>query len=721
MTAEKGKTGVLLPLILIGAVFLSGVGLLGLLLQAADRDDVEDTQNNIENGIVNEEIHTAEMAAQVRYEESYQQAEAAKHNAPSEKGIPLTEGFEQPEIPVLPQNGEDDVTRSSDDLLEEDGFISRNEGPGAPDVNLDESISMLNGHGHLLEETYSSIKDGEVPEEVPSSEIHGEVTLPVSEEGVFIDDGKMIEVGDELEATEKDIGDILGNNTPDATSAGLNEDDLSGTLWDISNSTLRDSDGDGNPEWKYELRVSHGSINKTFPSGTIEYVIGFEYEYRDADSDGTPDFEKGVHVKMANFTANGIKIAEGIEYTEVLKNDTDGDGIIDRIEARHLSYGYHATMLKTIKMYAVGGELIMDDGDADGVFEDKTATAIFFYRHQTVNPEIILRESFAFISGEEHVEKKQLSKLAFTRWNNTKGETILEKGYIWSYTEEDDSKNLLIIAGKNNSLTNKVQYVIFNGTETVTDTTTAYHITAFAVENSTLLFGGQRSDVVAIDYQVDVSGNQKDEKGFLAAGKTDNRTNRLEESFLLISVDKTTVSGVLMTEDLTVLAGKNVTTDSLNSTMAFANKVYTDADTDGNPEYVKEAWAVGSSYDKDMDGNKDREAYIVHWNEKRDSDDDGNPEWNQTFNMAGWKVDNDDDGTFDSERGLMTNTTSYDNNSNGFVELKETGIVGFEKIDDDSDGTLEVERYAGAWEKVTDVNDDGTEINKEAGTWAHEE
>ena len=720
MTTGKGKTGVLLSLVLIGAVMLSGVGLLGLLLQAVDRDDGEIVSGNIKNSLVNEEIETAQVVAEERFEGSFEEVEAVKDQIPNERSIPISHAFDQPDVPPL-STGEQEVTRSDDDLLSENGFIGRDRSPGAPDIDMDDTLSQLNGHGSLLEETYGLVRNAEVPKELPTVSIDEEATIPVTEDGVVIEDDMVGEVSEDLIGVSGNIKDLIGDIAPDTTSAGIGEDAISGTAWDVMNSTIRDSDKDGNPEWKYEVRVAFGVINKTLLNGTLEYVIGFEYEYRDDDSDGIPNYERSVRIKLANFTVNGAMIAEGLSFTEAIRNDTDGDNTIDHVEIRHISYGYHATVLRTVRSFATAGKLIMDDKDNDGIFEEKEGTVVFFFRHQTVNPDVILREYLVLIHGKEDTVQKELSKLAFTRINNTMGVTLFEKGYIWSYREDDNSKNLLIIAGKNNTVTGKVQYVIFNGTETTTATTTSYKVTAFAVENSTLLLGGQRSDMVAIDHQVDVTGNQKDEKGFLAAARNDRRPNRIEESFLLISVDRTEISGVLLNENSTVLAGKNVTTDGLDSIMGFANRIYIDNDADGNPEYVKVSWAVGRSEDLDNDGIVDREGYIVSWNEIKDNDDDGNPEWNQTFVMMGWKLDDNDDGNIDLERGLVTNITVYDNNSNGTVELKETGIVGFEKADNDSDGTMDSERYMGAWEKVEDVHDDGTEINKQSGTWAHEE
>lgn len=720
MTAGKGKTGVLLPLVLIGAVFMSGVGLFGLLLQAADRDSGSG-QIEIENSIMNEEISNAQEVAQVRFDESFDEAQKAKTHVPAEKSLPISKGFEQPDMPSLPQ-GEEETTRSSEeDLLSEDGFISKDSSPGAPDIQVADSLSLLDGKGDLLKETCTTVKEGEVPDRLPFIEIDEEVSIPVTEDGVDIDDDRIDEVSDDLEDASNDIEDLLGENTPETTKAGVNDDISDSNIWNISTSTIRDSDNDGNPEWKYELRVAYGMINRTFLNGTLEYVVGFEYEYMDSNDDGIPEYEKAVHVKMANYTASGIKLAEGVSYSEILKNDTDDSGIIDSVEIRHLSYGYHATILKTIRSYAVAGELIMDDADEDGIFEDKEGTAVFFYKHETVNPSVTLKESIVIIHGKETKDRAELSKLAFNRINTTTGKTIMEEGYIWSYTENDDSKNLLIIAGRNNTVTGKLQYVILNGSETIFENSTVHKLTAFAVENSTLLFGGTRSDAVALDYTVTISGEQTTERGFLAAARTDTRDSRLDESFFLISMDRTEVSEILVNENSTIIAGKNVTTDGLNSTMAFANKIYIDSDSDGNPEYVKESWAVGRTEDRDIDGNPEKEAYAVHWTEIKDQDDDGNPEWNQTFSMLGWKTDSNDDGNIDIERGLMSNVTAYDSNSNGFVELKETGIVGFEKKDTDSDGMIDKENYLGAWEKVTDVYDDGTEINTQSGTWSHQE
>jgi len=518
----------------------------------------------------------------------------------------------------------------------------------------------------------------------------------------------------------EDLSDLLGENSPDTAQAGLHPDALNGSAWTMNNSTVRDSDKDGNPEWKYELRIAAGMVNRTLLNGTLTYIVGFEYEYRDADSDGEPEFEKATSVKYANFSVSGTTLAEGIEFSEAIRNDTDGDGTVDRVEVRHLSFGYHATFLGTIKSFAVAGELIMTDGDANGVFENKEATAAFFFKHEKTNPSVTLKEALVIVHGKETPSKAEVSKLAFQRINNTQGVTLLEEGYVWTYSEMDGYKELVALAGRNNSVTGRVQYAVLNASEKVVGTQKQTHVTAFAVENSTLLFGGIRSDAVAIDVTVIEDGSTRAEKGFLAAARTDVRPSRKDESFVLISVERESVSNVTTSEEVLILAGHNATASGLNSTMALATRSYTDADGDGNAEYLRTSWAVGRSEDWDMDGTVEAEAYIVHWDEIKDQNDDGNPEWNQSFTMMGWKSNPDDDDDVDVERGLMTNVTAYDTNSNGYVELKETGMVGFQKTDSDSDGNIDKEEYIGAWEKVTDVNDDGTEINTQSGTWAHE-
>jgi len=718
MSEGKGKTGILLPVVLIGAVLLSGIGLVGLFLQAADRDGEVNGPGMMMPGTENEQIATAEMAAGERYDESYRQVQEVRDLIPAERDMPISAGFDEPPVPAAAP-GDGDLTRSDDDLLSQEGYIDRGDSPEAPEVGMDDTFSLLGDDDDVLDGTLELVRNGDVPDELPSVDVEKEVHIPITENGVRIDEDLAEDVSGDLGGLSEELQGVLGENAPDTNSAGFDTGKVPLTTWDVSNSTVRDEDGDGNPELKLEFRVASGTVNRTMPNGTLAYIVGCEYEYRDSDSDGYPEFERSVNVRFANFTMNGLKVAEGLSYSEVLRNDTDGDGVVDRVEMRHLSFGYHATVLGTVRSFALGGELIMDDVDEDGVFEKKEGTAFLFFRHQIGSSGVIIRESLVLVQGKEAPNERALSKLAFTRLNNTRGETLLERGYLWSYHEGSASRDLLVIAGRNDTVTGRLQYVILNATEESSMEGSRCRVTAFGVNNSTLPSGKERSDAVAVDYDVRISGSRKEENGFLAAARTEKGNGSLEESFILISVNRTGVSSIPEKEDSTVLIGRNVTNGGLNSTVAFASRMYRDADRDGNPEYLRESWAVGRSEDHDRDGVKELEGYIVHWNELRDLDDDTNPEWNQTFTMMGWKRDTNDDSNIDVERGVMVNRTAYDENSNGTVELMETGIIGFEKTDTDSDGTIDSESYIGFWEKVTDVHDDGTEINRESGTWSH--
>ena len=282
-------------------------------------------------------------------------------------------------------------------------------------------------------------------------------------------------------------------------------------------------------------------------------------------------------------------------------------------------------------------------------------------------------------------------------------------------------KNLLIIGARNDTVTNRVQYAIFNGTETVSGASTTYHVTAFAVYNSSLLFGGIRSDALALDYEVTLNGTERYEKGFLAAARIDDRPIVDTETFLLISLERTLSDAVLSYENVTIITGRNVTIGSiLNSTMSYVFREYKDADLDGDPEFLKEAAAIAVTRDSDTDGIKEWEAYSVHIHEVWDNNSDGNRELDHNFTMMGWKNDPDDDGNIDVERGLMTDIKEHDANSSGNVELREEGMVGFLKEDHDSDGVIDHEMYTGFWKKLTDTYDDGTEVTEGSGTWTNE-
>jgi hypothetical protein len=311
--------------------------------------------------------------------------------------------------------------------------------------------------------------------------------------------------------------------------------------------------------------------------------------------------------------------------------------------------------------------------------------------------------------------------LAFTRINNTAGRTILEKGYAWSVKVQGNIKNLMIVAANNNTVTGRLQYVIFNGTETKTSAATTYRITAFAVDNRTLLFGGKRSDFAALDYTVTINDTHRSDLGALAVARMEDWPNRDTESYMWIHVDKKMISGATTMENVTIVAGHNVTKgSSLNSTTGLIVRNYLDDDMDGNPEYLKEAVALVIVKDTNSDGIKEAEAYAAFSKELWDSNSDGNIDRNFTFFIMGFKNDPNGDGNIEVDRSLMISINRTDANSNGFYEIEEEAWVGSLKKDDDSDGTEDHHRTVGKWIKRTDTYDDGTEINEQSGTWTDE-
>ena len=714
----KGKAWIILPLILAGAIIASGVGMIGLLLQLTERDgagpDIEP-----EHAITSSELLLAKEISSETYRRSLDTALSAEGYSPEEKGIPIRP--EKEKVPLPPTvEGEPERTRGEDDLTSMEGYMNRDEGPGAPEVNVDSTSSLLGEKGSLIEGSYSTLKEGSIPDGFSVIDIDEDHDLPITEEGISMEEDMPPEISKDMEDLSDELSDVLGENAPDAASAGIDITDVAETTWTMSNSTSRDSDLDGNPEYKYEIKVAYGRKNNTVLNSSLEYIAGYEYEYRDADSDGIPNYERLFIVKYANYTVNGNKVAEGVSFTEIVKNDTDGDSLIDREDIKHLSYGYHATLFGTVKSFARAGEISRIDDDADSEFDRTIGSAVFYMKNENVRTNVTLRESFIVIKGSRSDVSAEYSSLAFTRLNGTSGNVLLEDARIMTYKESGSNRNLVLIAGRNNTVTGRVQYGILNLTASSQGNTTTIRVTGFALENATLLLGGTRSDAVAVDYTVVIEGTSRTESGFLAASRTDMRPKTTEESVIFLSMDRSSSSNVTISENVTVFARVNVTGTGLTSTSALAMRNYADADADGNAEYLKEAWVVGRSEDLDNDGIVDREGYAVHWTEVVDEDSDGNPERINNFTMMGWKHDTDDDGNVDIERGLMVNVTWYDENSNATFELKETGILGFEKKDTDSDGVFDSEKYAGAWEKIIDVHDDGTEINKQSGTWTHE-
>lgn len=712
----KKNSNIVLPIAMIGAVILSGIGFLGLIVSSIDFEE-DEVKDRTQIDPVSSELDVIEVQAELRFDESFHEVEGAKKNAPTEMDIPISKGYDVPQTHYI--DAKEGSTRSSEDLLDDSEYIQAEDVPEAPDMDMEETIGLLNGKGQYLGSAQEWIGSKEAPDELEIPDVDNDVELPVTEEGMDVETDKISDVSDDIEALESEIGGFLGEQSPDTTSAGISKESLSGMTWSFSNKTTKDQDGDGFPELITEVRVATGQKNNSLLNGSLSWITGFEHLWIDDDSDGIPNREELLVVSYANYTLSGTVVAEGISFSSFLMNDTDSDGTIDTREFRHLSYGMRATLIGTIRSYAAAGELIEKDTTGDGSFDEKEATAVFYFKHETSNA--TLRESFVMVSGKIEIGSKELSKLAFTRLNNTEGKVLLEVGYIWSYTEKASYENLVIIAARNNTVTGRLQYAIFNVTESMEGSSTVHHITAFAVDNRTLLLGGVRSDALALDYDVTIDGSSRTESGFLAASRNDDRPVLDTESFLLISIDRKIDDTVTTYENITVISRINNTRKgSLNSTMGYIFREYMDQDSDGNPELLKEALAISISRDADSDGTKEWESYAVTMKELRDNDSDGNLELNHTFTMMGIKTDPDDDGNTDVERGLMVDVKKHDTNSNGFLELIEEGMVGFVKTDDDSDGLIDHEKYMGFWKQITDTFDDGTEVTESSGTWTNE-
>jgi hypothetical protein len=717
---SNGKTNIVLPLALIGAILLSGVGFIGLLATLVPERE-EGSGDIAGENFVNKDFQEAQMKAKQQFDGSFDQAELAKTHAPELREIPSSKGFTQSSGTAAPQQPDQGATRSEDDLLSQEGYVSIDKTPDAPAVEMDETFSLLNGKGSLLQDSQVYVQSKEAPDQFAVPEMDEEPEMPVKEDGMVMDTEKISDIDSDLNDVSGEIQEYLGDHSPETTSAGLSEEDVDSYAWEITNKTVRDSDKDGNPEYINDLRVIKGERNDSAINGHLTWIVGFNYVFEDGDSDGVPNREEVTIVKYANYTINQNKVAEGISFSNVIRNDTDGDGKIDIIEIRHLSFGWRSTLLGGIKSFATAGELIMKDSNNDGIFENKEATAVFFYRHELGSPLVPVRESVIILHGRDNSGMQELSKLAFTRVNNTAGATLLETGYAWSVKVHGNTKNLMIVAANNNTVTGRLQYVIFNGTETTSSSGTTYRVTAFAVDNSTLLFGGKRSDFAALDYTVTMNDTHRSDLGALAVARMEDWPNKDTESYMWIHVDRKAVSGVVALENVTIVAGHNVTKgSSLNSTMGLIVRNYVDDDMDGYPEYLKEAVVLVIVKDSNSDRIKEWEGYAAFSKELWDLDSDGNIDRNFTFFIMGFKDDPNGDGSIETERSLMISVNRTDANSNGFFELEEEAWVGSLKQDNDSDGVEDHHRTVGKWIKRTDTYDDGTEINEQSGTWTDE-
>jgi hypothetical protein len=155
MIGEKmsnGRTNIVLPLALVGAILLSAVGFIGLLATLVP-------ENGKENGsiadeiFINKDFQEAEMKAEQQFDGSFDQGELARAHAPELKSMPSSKGFTQATADTTPQQSDQGATRSQDELLSQEGYVSIDNTPDAPAVEMDETFTLLNGKGSLLEDS----------------------------------------------------------------------------------------------------------------------------------------------------------------------------------------------------------------------------------------------------------------------------------------------------------------------------------------------------------------------------------------------------------------------------------------------------------------------------------------------------------------------------------------------------------------------------------------
>ncbi|MCK5772754.1 MAG: hypothetical protein KAH57_03110, partial [Thermoplasmata archaeon] len=524
----QGKI-VILSVALLGAMFLAGLGFLGLLVQTVID---EGAVNDIEGRFLDDEFEAVVTSAELHFEESFENAEIASENSPRERKQSFGGSYEVPDVPVVDGSGEE--TRSSGDLLSEDGFLGPDEGPDVVSIEMKDTIGKLNDRSSVLGSVGARVREGRPADRMDVPLISHTVSIPVSREGVLVGPSGLDGVEGEFDSIDSDMNGAIGAS--DDLRAGVSSDEVASTVWTRSNRTTTDSDGDGNPESIYEVKVSVTSTNGTVLNSTLVRVIGMEYIYEDMDSDGFPEHEERSIVRYFNLSIGSRTIAERVAYFNIVKNDTDSNGLVDRIEVRHLSYGY-LSIPASVRSVAIAGELILVDGDGDGTFDDREGSAVLFFKKE-VGPATV-REAALIVSAHVTSSSREMEILRFNRHNSTSGEVLLEEGYVLSYHEGDGGKELLIMAGRNDTVKERVQYVIFNGTKGED-----VHVTAFAVENSTI-GGVRRSDIVAYDVVFD----GEDAAGTLAVGRTDRSNGSLEESFGLVSFERDLEDGVAVYEN----------------------------------------------------------------------------------------------------------------------------------------------------------------------------
>lgn len=710
MSDEENGKRLLLPLVLIGAIILASIGLLGLLIKSSEKGPVETIKEDIYDAL----FHEARKVAEEKFEESETIAFQAEEVAPKETPPPIGSA------PPLPTTGaaspplEGEMTRSEDDLLSEEGYLTPEEIPPKPSVSVSEASLLLKDKKEVLDESGEWIVAEDVPPTVEEPPLTDEVTLPVDERGVALNSESELEndIKGDINQTREELSGKLEDNTPSTTEAGVDEGDLLKYVWNTTRKTTTDSNGDGNPEWMHEIRVAYGQRNYTAINGTLTWIAGMEIKMEDRDSDGTPNYEEKALLIYANFTIGGVKVAEGISYTSLLKNDTDGDGAIDFISAKHLSYGYWYTLLLTRKSFATAGFVNLSDADGDGSFEEKKGAAFFFFRHEAGNPFVPVKEAVVLVKGEEEGNSREATLIAFQRINNTQGKVLRERGFVHHVKVNPGEKRVLLVAAENNTVTEKVYFAVFNATRKTTQAGVELEVRTFAVENRTRLGGVHEENAVAVE----ILKTPAHLNVGVAAGKKVLGGPNPTEEFLLLSVNRTYSSGTLTSENSTLIVGRTLmASGEKNVTVGISQKRLNDPDGDGNPETVVMSLGIGRGVDKNGDGINETTGYFLSQTELSDSDSDGNPEVNHTFIIMGWKYDSDSDGYPEKEVGLLINSTGYDNNSNGNVELLKVQKIGMLKEDHDSDGTVDHEKYHVFVREVRDVNDDGTQI--EESTW----
>jgi len=710
MTEEENGKRVLLPLILIGAIFLASLGILGLLLKSSERGPGEIVKEELYDAL----FHEAKGEAEERFEESEAIAFQAEELAPEETPPPIKSAPPIPSSgPVTPPE-EGERTRSEDDLLSEEGYLTPEEIPSKPVVTVTEASQLLKEKRDVLEKGSDWISKEEVPPTIEEPPLADEAELPVDEGGVTLQSESDLEsdIRSDIDQTKEELSGKLEENTPSTMEAGVKEADLEKYTWNSTKKTTTDSDGDGNPEWVHEIRVAYGQRNFTAINGTLTWIVGMESKMEDKDSDGTPNYEEKTLLIYANFTINGVMVAEGISYTSILKNDTDGDGAIDFISVKHLSYGYWYTIFLTKKSFATAGMLNLTDTDGDGNFEKKEGAAFFFFRHEAGNPLVPIKEAIILVKGDVNSNTRETTLIAFQRINNTQGQVLRERGFVHHVKVTPGEKNVVLVAAENNTVTKRVRFAVFNATRKSTQTGVELEVRAFAVENRTRLGGGLEQNALAVE----ILKTPDELHVGLAAGRNVTGGVSPTEEFMLFSVNRTYNNGVITTENSTLIVGRTLhARGEKNVTVGIVQKLLIDADADGNPEYMKITVGVGRGVDGDGDEINETEGYFMSQTELYDKDSDGNPELNHTFIIMGWKYDSNSDGNPEKEVGLLINSTAYDNNSNGNVELLRVQKIGLLKEDHDSDGTVDHEKYHVFVREVKDVNDDGTQI--EESTW----